>query len=286
MGQKQHEKRGAKRVACDLPILLRYGTGEERATGTLLDLSRLGVCLRVPGEILDVHRLSSLVHVARRVSMVFGPRFDAWLGGGEGGVQRTLEPVRICQRNWESRDVELGCSLGRPLSDADLDRLGIVAPPIADGALERDPIRTKIARWSAESGTVNPAELEEFTPLGATGESEPNHVGYMVAEDAYSGRPLQGTTQLMTDQDAILVIPTFERTRFAGLDIASLILAFGESYGDRPTLRILQGPRQLWAGVVRLTEVEIPASGMGPMRLRMQFEDPLEMDDQQTLGVA
>ena len=136
-------------------------------------------------------------------------------------------------------------------------------------------------RWSASDALIG-----DLTPLGAIGESEPHHVGYMVAQETHGGRPIQGTTQLVTGQDAILVVPSFERTRFAGLDIASMILALGEAYGDRPTFSILRGARALWSGAVRLTEVEIPASGMGPMRLRVQFEDPLSSQDREILGAA
>ena len=284
MDQSQ-EKRSATRVECDLPILLRFGANE-RVTGTLTDISRLGVCLRIPGEVLGVHRLSSLVQVARQVSTVLGARFDGWLGGGEGGISRTMQPVRICQRNWQSRDVELGCALNSALDDAELERMGVSLPPLDPEVPVGDPQRARIAHWSEESGTSLRAHGEEFVPLGATIASDCQHVGYMVAQDSLAGSPMQGFTQLVTAQDAILVVPSFERTRFAGMDIAALVLAFGESYGERPMLRVLKGARQLWAGSVRLTEVEIPASGMGPMRLRMQFEDPLGTSDRTLLGVA
>lgn len=285
MDDNQHEKRGASRVECDLPVRVRHGAQRE-FEARLTDLSRLGVCVRVPGDVLGVHRLSSLVQVARQVAAVLGPRFDVWLGG-EGGVSRTLEPVRICQRNWESRDVELGCALSRPLSDADLDLLQLQAPPLRDGTIVPTEPEPATTTWQASGGTAVRAVQEgEFVPLGAIGESAPHHVGYIAAEAEHRGRPIQGRTQFVTSQEAVLVVPAYERTPFANLDIAALILQFAETYGERPSLRILRGPRALWSGTVRLTEVETPASRMGPMRLRVQFEDPLTANERQILGVV
>ena len=267
------EKRSAHRIACELPVLVGHGANE-RSQGTVVDISRSGVCLRLPGHVLGVHRLSSLVQVARQVSQVLGPRFVTWLGGGEGGLRRTLEPVRICHRDWSRADVELGCALSTPLTDGDLARLRIELPP---------------AEGSCADGGDAAADGEDIAPgapFGATGETEPRHVGYIVAQEPHRGRPLQGQTQWLCDREVILMVPRMERTPFGGQDIATLIVAFGRLYGERPLFHVLRGARSLWEGPVRVTEVEIPATGRGPMRIRMRFLEPLSTAALEQLGIA
>ena len=61
------ENRQAVRLACDLPIRLEGASGVLDAT--LLDVSRTGLRLRIAGDLLGVHRLSSLEQIKRGLSL-------------------------------------------------------------------------------------------------------------------------------------------------------------------------------------------------------------------------
>jgi hypothetical protein len=132
--QTATNQRRATRVECQVPA--RLSSGERILDGLILDVSRSGVRLRVPGGPLGVYRLAPLALVARCVASVLGETFQATLHPDRLGmlVTKTLRPVRIGQRTGASADVDIGCLMEPALSDLEASALGLALPVLtADG---------------------------------------------------------------------------------------------------------------------------------------------------------
>ena len=128
------EQRAAARVDCDIPVAIH--SDGRKVAASILDASRTGLRMRIPARELGVHRLSSLVQIAQRMSDTFGDSFEVeFLPDRLGGlVKRKLRPVRIGQRDWEHADVEVGCLLADPLNDDEASMLGIALPKPGEAA--------------------------------------------------------------------------------------------------------------------------------------------------------
>lgn len=150
-------KRRFTRLAAKLPVQIQTESG--LLPGTLVDLSRSGVLLKVPGAALGVYRLAPLALVGQRVATVLGAEFSAQFNPDRLGslLTRRLRPVRIGQRSPTSADVEVGCLLVPPLTDEEAGILGIALPVLgSDGqeGLERLQAEAPVVRGAA--GTPAP----------------------------------------------------------------------------------------------------------------------------------
>ena len=258
------ERRQSTRIACEVPV--RILTDLRVVMGLIVDCSRSGVRVRIPGRSLGVHRLSSLVQVARRVSNALGQDFVGELHYEMLGsmVRKSLHPMRIGQRDWETPDVELGCRFGEPLTDAELQLLGIELP--ARETYVNDP-------QAALAMQEHPIErLRAFVYPGDGRD-----------EDPIVTRP----TTLDADT-ATLRVPDIARLGFDSndLDLASMIIALDEAYGSRVSVKIVDGGEHLWTGQAGVRQVELPEDLPGQMLISVDFTPELGSADLRKLGIA
>ena len=164
------EQRRATRIACHLPV--RISISGATLDGHLLDASRKGARLRVPGTPLGVYRLAPLGLVAKRVAAVLGETFQVTLSPDRLGtlVTRTLRPVRIGQRDPTSADVDLGCVLDPALSDLEASMLGLALPVLrADGSEDDERVAPQdlVVRASPTAPPAAPSRAAPAAPSRA-----------------------------------------------------------------------------------------------------------------------
>lgn len=85
----------------------------------MVDASRSGLRLRVPGGPLGLYPLAPLSAVAQQVAKLLGVEFEACLHPVRLGslLVKRVRPVRIGTIDAASADFELGCALSQPFSD-------------------------------------------------------------------------------------------------------------------------------------------------------------------------
>lgn len=262
------EQRAAARVDCDIPVAI-HADGRKVAA-SVLDASRTGLRMRIPARELGVHRLSSLVQIAHRMSEAFGETFEVeFLPDRLGGlVKRKLRPVRIGQRDWEHADVDVGCLLTAPLTDDEAGMLGVALPKPGEVA----------------PGT--PILVEEPTVHAPTQKTRLQ--AYIQAGNGRGTAPLPTTAEEISNEEAWLRIPDIDRmaiTEGCG-DIAKFVMAFDEAYGSRISIHIMKGDEHLWAGSVGIHDVELGEGRPRDARIGVRFEDPLEPADMRRLGLV
>jgi hypothetical protein len=162
---QSESKRRFTRLAAQVPVEIE--TEQGLLPGTLLDLSRSGVRLKVPGSALGVYRLAPMSLVGRRVAEVLGAEFSARFHPERLGslLSRRLRPVRLGQRSPASADVELGCVLTPPLTDEEAGMLGLALPVLtSDGSESLERIQTEAPSVRGAAGTPVPAPPPEPPP--------------------------------------------------------------------------------------------------------------------------
>jgi hypothetical protein len=262
------EQRAAARVPCDIPVAIN--AEGRKVAASILDASRTGLRLRIPARELGVHRLSSLVQIAQRMSDAFGDSFEVeFLPDRLGGlVKRKLRPIRIGQRDWEHADVEVGCLLAAPLSDDEASMLGVSLPKVG----EAPPV---VPMHHEQPSTHAPTQK---TRLQA----------YIQAGNGRGTAPLPTTAEEISKEEAWLRIPDIDRmaiTEGCG-DIARFVMAFDEAYGSRISIHIMKGDEHLWAGSVGIHDVELGEGKPRDARIGVRFEDPLEPAEMKRLGLV
>jgi hypothetical protein len=234
----QDNRRQAARIDCDIPIRLEGPEGDVEAR--IVDLSRVGLRVRVPGALLGVHRLSSLVQVTRALQGRLGRSFPGVLHHEMLGplVSRELSPCRIAKRDWEHTDVEVGCSFDQPLSEEETLMLGVPLPP-----LHADP--------GPEEGRDRPRgpHLVRSDPAA--------YVAYLYPAPGKSAPPLVTTTRSLTRGMAILDVDRRQGWDRPDLGVSEVIVALDEAYGAAVLLRIVDGDDDLWAGPAEVQEVDV-----------------------------
>ncbi len=277
------EQRAAERVPCEFP--LRLFNEEASVQAVALDISRRGVRLQVPGSSLGVHRLSSLVQVARRVRAVLGDTFSADLHHKLLGnlVQKRLRPIRIGQRDWVTSDVELGCRIDAGISDDEAGMLGLVLPLVGTGEVPetlagiapsvREP---ELAPAAADVATIELSAAELVRELEAA--PTPGERRFFLEGRADAHRlPFRVELDGVTAEGAVLRIPDLTALDLDGdvSDVTRFVIAFDEAYGTEITLQALAGSTDLWKGRVQLREVELPPRLEGSAVLTVAFEREL-----------
>jgi hypothetical protein len=309
------DKRLAARIDCDIPVRLRTETDE--VVALMLDASRTGLRLRVAGHLLGVHRLSSLVQVARGIEQVLGDRFQAELHYEMLGplIRKNLRPVRIGRRDWETADVEIGCVLEAPLRDEEAGMLGLALP--REGASEppenlkglgptvrampKSPARPRVKAPSepvevaAEPSAVPVHEIP-LPPVSLVpgpdddvtmrrGRGHGNRVWVYPAE-GHTGRPMVGLTESISQKELVVMIPSAQELGLTGRSVAAVAMALGNAYGQSVSVKVADGARHLWTGPVKIRELELAPEPAGHLRLGLTFERTLRPAELTALGLA
>lgn len=268
-------RRRAVRVECDLPVRLEGIEADLYAR--IIDLSRTGLRLRMPGEVLGVHRLSSLAQVTRRLQETVGKEFAAELHYEMLGplVRKFLEPSRIAKLDWEQSDIEVGCQLRDPLSDEEVGMLGVPLPAIGEQATPDGMVVQGPQRRTPHIG-----------PQGVNGgamEAEP-FTAWLYPEPGKCGQPLRTETTSLTRGMAILDVCEPSRESLQTLAVADVIQRLDEDYGTGILLRIVDGENDVWAGPAELQEVDVQTPE-GDIRLGVSFGRELRSEELGRMGL-
>ncbi len=118
------------RRSCEVPLEILAEA--VRLSGRVMDASRSGVRLRVPGAPLGLYRMAPPALVGRQVGRILGIEFQARFHPERLGslLSKRLRPVRIGQCEASSADVELGCVVDPPLTDDEAAMLGLGLPTL------------------------------------------------------------------------------------------------------------------------------------------------------------
>ncbi len=263
------EQRAAARVQCDIPVVIN--ADGRKVTASILDASRTGLRMRIPARELGVHRLSSLVQIAQRMSAAFGDTLEVeFLPDRLGGlVKRKLRPVRIGQRDWEHADVEVGCLLAAPLSDDEAGMLGVSLPQVGE---EAPPQAQSVEEQRESHAPTQKTQLQ----------------AYIQAGNGRGTAPLPTTAEEISRDEAWLRVPDIDRMAITEgcADIARFVMAFDEAYGSRISIHIMKGDEHLWAGSVGIHDVELGEGKPRDARIGVRFEDPLEPAELRRLGLV
>lgn len=272
----RENRRQAVRVACDLPI--RLSDGDVEHVAQIVDLSRTGLRVRIPGPDLGVHRLSSLVQVTRNLHESLGDEFQGELHYEMLGplVTRTLSPCRIAKRDWEQTDVEVGCQFDRPLSDEEVGMLGVDLPPV--GVEESDDETAGVApprRANSETGPSRP----HLRPVAA-----PSHTAYVYPAPGKTSQPLVTRTQSITRGMVILEVEEGQGWDLPDLAVSDLIMALDAAYGTAILLRVVDDEDDLWAGPAEIQEVDVTPDSRR-IKLGVVFGRELRTEELGRLGL-
>ncbi|MDJ0973698.1 MAG: hypothetical protein QNJ98_04505 [Planctomycetota bacterium] len=278
-----NEQRAARRIACEFPMRLLNNNQVVEALAH--DISRKGVRIQVPGASLGVHRLSSLVQVARRVREVLGDTFVADMHHQLLGnlVQKRLRPIRIGHRDWVSPDVELGCRIDEGISDEEAGMLGLALPHLgvdeepeelhAVAPVVREPMLSEAAQELQAPELVGDRLVLESALERTPGERR------FFLEGREDGHRLPFRVELdgITEDGAVVRIPDVAELELDGevSDVTRFVIAFDEAYGTVLKLRAVAGDGDLWHGPVQVRQVELPPNLDGQAVLSIAFEETL-----------
>lgn len=309
----QIDQRAAKRIECDFPV--RIVAHMHTIDGVACDASRTGLRIRIPGRALGVHRLSNLVQIARRVSSVLGEAFVVELHPDRLGglVRKTLYPMRIGQRDWESADIELGCRIGEGIADDEAGMLGLALPRVgaeeappellgvsAPSVRDAEPTKpTAAPRIDAPTGVDASTVAGEAAPVAEfvlkeeefdlTGQRRKVNWRAFVKGARGSGRPAFVTAaELVTPKGAVLRVPDVARLGLDGDvgDVSRFVVALGDAYGDSIALRVMDGARHVWSGPAEIREAEFPPECPGQALLTVSFARELRLAEQREMGLV
>ncbi|MDF1700732.1 MAG: PilZ domain-containing protein [Planctomycetota bacterium] len=270
----EQNRRQAVRVACDLPI--RLSDGEAERHGRIVDISRTGLRVRIPGAALGVHRLSSLVQVTRNLQEALGDTFLGELHYEMLGplVQRQLTPCRIAKRDWEQTDVEVGCQFESPLRDEEVGMLGVALPAVGAEDAPED------VEGSGPFRRTEPAPTRPHLRKAP----KPQLTAYLYPAPGKTSKPLVTRTHALTKGMAILEVASGQGWDLPDLAVADLVMALDAAYGTSILLRVVDGDDDLWAGPAEIQEVDI-RPGNNEIRLGVTFSQQLRTEELGRLGL-
>jgi len=267
-----NDQRKAVRLDCDLPIRLEGTDGLVAAQ--MVDISRTGLRMRIPGAALRVHRLSSLAQISRNLTEILGEGFFGELHPELLGplLRKGLITTRIAKRDWEQTDVEIGCSFAKPLEDEEVGMLGVPLPPVGD--------RRAVARGQAPL-----PQVREPSPRSPTASVETkNHTAFIYPAPGKTTQPLVTRTKSLSRGTALLEIEKMGGWEFDNLDVGQLVAALDDAYGHCILLRIVEDGHDLWAGPAEIKDVDV-SPGSDGIRLGVSFGRHLRAEELDRLGV-
>lgn len=258
---QQNNRRQAARVPCEVPVRIE-AEDSPVITASLMDLSRTGLRLRIPGSALGVHRLSSLAQVARRLSEVLGDEFLGELHSERLGplIRKQLRTVRIAKRDWEHADVEIGCVVCEGhLTDLEATLLGVHLPPIGSDA---------------------PAAADEVP--AASQEAAPS--AFIYGRNRGAETPIVARTDELTRGMAMLTVDE-DNEQLQNMDVTTLAETLDGEFGSEVTLRISVGGEDLWVGPAEIKEIDVEDEEQGHVRLGVAFGRELRAEELKRLGL-
>ncbi|MFM8980607.1 MAG: PilZ domain-containing protein [Planctomycetia bacterium] len=158
------------RLACEIPV--RITSPHVQLDAFMVDASRSGLRLRVPGAPLGLYPMAPLSAVGQQVAKLLGVEFEACLHPVRLGslLVKRVRPVRIGTIDAASADFELGCALSQPLSDEEsaMLELGlhkVDAAPATPPAAVTAPAPTPIPSPRPPASVVGPMLKDQPTRL-------------------------------------------------------------------------------------------------------------------------
>ncbi len=241
------DKRDALRVPCEFPIRV-YGQMRE-VVGRMVNLSRTGIRIRVPLSRLMITETLDYVSLAHAVEQMLGFSFMADLHHEMLGqlIRKRLSTIRVGTVDVDADELEIGCSFEEPLGEDEIVMLGIGLPPV---------------------GVVSPSEFRNLPQPKRVGAPEaeqpaqPRPLDYDGILHATAGEPVEpivGRTEGVVGDEVLLAISVSRLPGPPDADPAARLEAVRSAYGSSPRLEILEGVHMVWAGPVRIRELELPA---------------------------
>jgi hypothetical protein len=247
MQLKPNERRRAARLPCRIPVRMRAGGRTLHAESE--NLSRVGTLLRVPLSELGLPVNASLARVARETTFLLGNLVSIELHYEIIGtlVRRTVRPVRIGRGHMGQDFVEVGCALRNPLTDAEVEFLGLPLPPLLNAEVA--------PRMQLGMNQLEPAEgLSDRRPLvdsplslvlcAAPELDAPPMAAPAEAVDRYGARGV------LEDASQLPILPE-------GKDVSAVLTAMAEAYGCDPWVLLVREGQPIWSGSARLQAVEM-----------------------------
>lgn len=260
------ERRRAPRIDCDIPVML-HGLGRS-LPGVSCDLSRVGTLLKLPLDKLGVDPDATLEEVARIALQFLGDRVKVDLHHEALGglIQRTAKPIRVGRRDATSDYVEIGLDLMKPLTDMEVEFLGVGLPRLFH---EVD------VTWAPPATSVS------------TGADERDVTVVLCALDGDSAPPLRVRPAHMDAASASADLGTVEQLPILvqGKGAAAEVLrTLADVYGDEPEAVIMLDAQPVWSGASRLQSVEF-CERARRVQLQMGFPGQLSAAARHRLGI-
>lgn len=260
------ERRRAPRVDCEIPIML-HGHGRSLPSVSS-DLSRVGALLRLPLPILGVEASSPLRAVANETLAFLGDRVKVDLHHEilGGLIQRVARPIRVGRRHPSDEYVEIGLDLMRPLTDMEVEFLGIPLPRLYH---EVD------VTWEPPATSVSTGS-----------EGTPDITVVVCAQDASTAPPLHLRPGYLDADGARADLGSLESLPVLvnGKGAAQVLSMLAEIYGDSPETVILLDAKPVWSGASQLQSVECGGGGAN-VKLQMGFPSRLSAAACHRLGM-
>ena len=235
---RHQDRRRAGRIRCDFPVLVHSAGRSLRATA--VDISRVGILVRLPLDEIGLEREISLASLGRESTFLLGDLVRADLHPDVLGtlIQHSARPVRLGRAIPGQDHLEVGLDFTEPVTDMEAHVLGLDLPALRDDApatwIPRDSVR------ASSNGTAK--------------------ITVVVCSERNAGaRPLR-IVPLEIDSDGVRAdlgpvsdLPVLPEQRGAGGVMAML----GETYGAEPLSVILVESEPVWSGPIRFSAVEV-----------------------------
>lgn len=252
------EKRQAPRVPFEAPAYLPSTRGTVEAKS--VDLSRSGLRLLASRRALGAGLCKGLAELTHCLRAVLGSCFSLELGAGpaERRLSKAVELKRLVQLP-DSDLLELGCAFEVALRDSEVEALGVSFPAVSEGqSLASTPWRR---------------------PKGRT-------LRVFVSSNKKDGPPpLQGNLQGLTRQALSTRLP-LQSLPGNSLDLALAAAEFSARFGEQLSVRIMEGPKNLWTGPARVEGLELPSDESGPLLLILSYGRKLRSAEIARLGLG
>ena len=258
------ERRRAPRIDCEIPVLL-HGHGRS-LPGVSCDISRVGTLLKLPMDQLGVPLDASLDVVAREALAFLGDRVKVDLHHEALGalIQRTARPIRIGRGGPDADYVEIGLDLMRPLSDMEVEFLGVPLPRLFH---EVD------ITWEPPVTTTSTGADRDLTVV-------------LCALDSDGAPPLRARPAHLDADGASADLGTLDSlpVLVQGKGAAQVLRTLADTYGEQPDAVLMLDRQPVWSGASRLKTVEL-CQKAGRVRLELGFPGQLSASARHRLGL-